>query len=640
MKLPGFLAAISKPTAHWVVAALILIGMLAQWTTQRWLSPDMPPRAILFLATILAAVPLCIEMLQEILRGDFGVDILAFLSIGSALVLHQVWVAAIVVLMLSGGKALEEYATRRASSVLGALARRMPHIAHRIDSQGSVSDVAADSVSVGDRLAVYPHELCPVDGVVVQGLGTMDESYLTGEPFLIAKAPGTTVLSGAVNGDSALTIKAVRPATDSRYARIVEVLRASEQNRPRIRRMGERLGSWYTPLAVSLALLSWLLSGHPERFLAVLVIATPCPLLLAIPVAIIGAISVAAKHGIVVRDPSILEKVDRCRTVFVDKTGTLTYGRPGLTEIIATERWPRRALLQFAASLERYSKHPLASAILRAASDEHVPLLPAQDVSEAPGEGLTGHLDGHQVVLTGRSSLPAAMSARLSAVAPGLECVILIDGLLAGLLRFHDEPRAESRSFLTHLRHRHGIETIVLLSGDRPSEVARFAEKMEISLVHGGKSPEEKLDIVRETTAKSPTLYLGDGINDAPAMLNATAGVALGVNSDITSEAAGAVILQSSLASVDVLIHIGRRMRRIALASAVGGMALSIIGMAAGALGFLAPIEGALLQEVIDLAAILNSLRVILPVASLSDFTASPEANPTAAAAESMPVAS
>jgi heavy metal translocating P-type ATPase len=449
----------------------------------------------------------------------------------------------------------------------------------------------------------------------------MDESYLTGEPFLIEKAPGAAVLSGAINGEKMLTIEAMKDAGDSRYAKIVEVLHASEQDRPRIRRMADRLGSWYTPLAIGVALLSWAVSHQPERFLAVLVIATPCPLLLAIPVAVIGAISVSARKGIVIKDPSILEKVDRCKTLIVDKTGTLTYGRPQLKELIEFGDWSKRSLLQFAATLERYSKHPLASAILRAADEERIDLLHAENVSESPGKGLAGVLDGRRVLLTGRGKLPRGMvDRRLSKLTKGLECVIVVDGELAGVLRFQDEPRQESKPFLGHLQARHGIDQIVLLSGDRPAEVEAFGQRMGITLIRGGKSPEDKLAIVRDFTRKAPTLYLGDGINDAPAMMQATAGVALGVNSDITSEAAGAVVLQSSLSSVDDLIHIGRRMRRIALTSAVGGMALSALGMGAAGLGFLAPIQGAILQELIDLASILNALRMILPVAQVGDF--------------------
>ena len=606
--------------SHRSIAIFTLVAMFAAWCAQFLVHNPHATGAVLLISVAIASLPLGIELIREVIKGNFSVDVLAALSIASAIAFKEYWVAAIVILMLSGGKSLEEYATRRASSVLGALAKRMPQTAHRIERDDSVADVATESISVGDKLSVYPHELCPVDGVVIGGNGTMDESYLTGEPFLIAKAPGAMVLSGSINGDAVLNIQATRLATDSRYAKIVAVLHDSEKNRPRIRRLGERLGAWYTPLAIAIAALSWALSGDPDRFLAVLVIATPCPLLLAIPVAIIGAISLGARRGIIIKDPSILEKLDSCTTLIVDKTGTLTYGEPTLTDVICTGRWSRRLVLQLAASLERYSKHPLAPAVLDTAKAEGIELALAQDVFELPGRGLTAHVDGHIVTITGRSKLPAHLVKGLSDLKSGLECVMIVDGELAGMMCFHDEPRVETKPFLSHVESRHGIRNIVLLSGDRPAEVARFSESVGITRMHSGKSPEAKVAIVREITTKERTLYLGDGINDAPAMLNATVGIALGVNSDITSEAAGAVILNSSLQSVDELIHIGARMRKIALTSAVGGMGLSAIGMVASALGYLAPIEGAILQEVIDLLAILNSLRMILPVASVGDF--------------------
>ena len=606
--------------AHRTVAIVISVGMLAALCALLVFHHKQAVSTILLIAIAISALPLAIETARAVSKLNFSVDILAFLSIVTALVLHEFWVAAIIILMLSGGKALEELATRRASSVLGALAKRMPKIAHRIGPKGSADDISTESIEVGDRILLYPHELCPVDGTVLQGFGGMDESYLTGEPFLMAKAPGTSVLSGAINGEAALTIQATRLTSDSRYARIVEVLHASEENRPQIRRLGDRIGGWYTPLALAVALASWLFSGESERFLAVLVIATPCPLLIAIPVAVIGAISVGAKYGIIIKDPSILEKLDSCRTLIVDKTGTLTYGKPILSEIVCLEQWTQDRLLQLAASLERYSKHPLASAVTTAARGRGMPVLRAENVSESPGKGLAGVVDGYSVTLTGRGKLPNDLARELSPVVPGLECVVLVDGHLAGLLHFQDQPRHESKHFLRHLGSRHKIDKVVLLSGDRPAEVSLFAAGMGIANSYGGKSPEEKVDIVRQMTAQSPTLYLGDGINDAPAMLNATAGVALGVNSDITAEAAGAVILQSSLASVDELIHIGSRMRRIALQSALGGMTLSLAGMGAAAAGYLTPIQGALLQEAIDLLSILNSLRMILPTGPLSDF--------------------
>ncbi len=598
--------------------------MLAALAARLLLHDQQIVNIVLLVAIAGASMPLLISLVQQVLGGKFSVDLLAFLSIVTSLILGQYWVAAIVVLMLSGGQALESYATGRASSVLRALAKRMPQTAHRAGKEAA--DVPIDTVKVDDELMIYPHEICPVDGIVIDGQGSMDESYLTGEPFLIAKAPGTTVLSGSINGNAALTIRATKIASDSRYAKIVEVLHASEESRPQIQRLGDRLGTWYTPIAIAIALASWFFSGQSERFLAVLVIATPCPLLISIPVAIIGAISVGARFGIIIKDSSILEKMETCHVLIVDKTGTLTYGRPSLTEVNCFGNMVRRTALQYVASLERYSKHPLAVALLAAADAEQLPLLEALDVSEAPGAGLQGHVDRHLIAVTGRGKLSLELSSAMPPVAPGLECVLLVDGKLAAVFQFLDQPRRESKSFLMHLGDQHSIPEVILLSGDRPAEVALFAAGMGIVEAYGGKTPEEKVAFVREKSLHARTLYLGDGINDAPAMMAATVGIALGVNSDITSEAAGAVILQSSLASVDELIHIGRRMRSIALASAIGGMGLSLIGMAAASLGLISPIQGAIAQEIIDVLSILNSLRMILPTGSLADFRPTPEA--------------
>jgi heavy metal translocating P-type ATPase len=610
--------------AIFISAAMSLAAVLT-WLAHR----PHDGRIVLLVSVLLAGLPLILSPVAQILRGNFSVDLLAVLSIVTSLFLGQYWVAAIVILMLSGGEALEDHATRRASSVLAALAKRMPQTAHLAAADDSLSDIAIDRIAVGDHLRIFPHEICPVDGIVLSGEGSMDESYLTGEPFLIEKTTGAAVLSGAINGPSALTIQATRLASDSRYARIVEVLHTSEQQRPRIRRIGDRIGGWYTPLALGIAAIAWLFTHNPERFLAVLVIATPCPVLLAIPVAVIGAISIAAGRGILIKDPSILEKLSSCRILVVDKTGTLTYGRPHVREILTFNSWNRSHLLALTASLERYSKHPLAEAIRAAAEAEHIALLRVAHLSEHPGKGLVGTVDGLTLSVTGRGKLPPPLREALPPIAPGLECIILAhesddanaQPTLAGVIRFEDEPRPDSRLFLHHVGTRHGIQRIVLLSGDRPQEVNAFAQAMGITEVYGGMSPEQKVEVVRQLNATAPTLYLGDGINDAPAMMSATAGVALGLNSDITAEAAGAVILQSSLKSVDELIHIGHRMRRIALQSAIGGMSLSLVGMIAAAFGYLAPIQGALAQEGIDLLSILNSLRMILPTGPLSDLS-------------------
>jgi heavy metal translocating P-type ATPase len=526
--------------------------------------------------------------------------------------------------MLSGGEALENYALRNASSVLRALAKRMPAVAHR-KQDSVISDVALDEVAVGDTIVIYPHDIAPVDGTVIEGHGVMNEAFLTGEPFEITKAPGAAVISGAVNGESALTITATRRAVDSRYAKIMEVMRESEQNQPRLRRLGDQLGAIYTPVAVSIAVLAWLISGEAVRFLAVLVVATPCPLLIAIPVAIIGSISLSARRSIIVKNPAVLEQITSCRTAIFDKTGTLTYGEPKLTEQLIAPGFAQKEVLKLAASLELYSKHPLARAILAAARAELLQLEEASEVSEPPGQGLRGTVCGHEIQITSRGKLIAqriANAQELPPIAGGLESNVVIDGQYAATYRFRDAPRSEGRSFIQHLGPKHQFERIMIVSGDRESEVRYLAEQVGISEVHAEQSPEEKLAIVRQETARAKTLYVGDGINDTPAMMAATVGMAVGQNSDVTAEAADVVAMENSLKKVDEFMHISRRGRSIALQSAIGGMLLSVGGMMFAAAGYLVPVAGAITQEIIDVVAVLNALRTAFPPKVISDMAA------------------
>jgi heavy metal translocating P-type ATPase len=579
----------------------------------------------LLLALLLGGGPLVVELGAKALRREFGSDLLAGLSIVTAVILGEYLAGTLVVLMLSGGEALEAYAVRSASSVLSALASRMPTVAHR-KTDGELRDVPVAELAVGNVLVVLPHEICPVDGTVLDGHGSMDESYLTGEPYRVSKAPGASVISGAINGEAALTVRVDRPAEDSRYAKIMRVMRDSEQRRPRLRRLGDQLGALYTPLAVAIALAAWVLSGDPVRFLAVIVVATPCPLLIAIPVAIIGAVSLAARRGIIIKDPAVLERIDTCRTAIFDKTGTLTYGRPELAELLPVADTNADEVLTFVASLERYSKHPLAVAVLDAARAKGLLLQDADEVREPPGAGLRGRVSGRTVQVTGRKKLLAEhpeVAAALPQTAGGLECVVLIDDHLAALLRFRDRPREEGLPFIEHLRPRHRLDRILLVSGDRESEARSVAKEVGIGEVYASQTPEQKLEIVRRETARAPTAVFGDGINDAPALAAATVGVAFGTASEITSEAAGAVVLDSTLQKADELLHIGRRLRAIVLESAVGGMALSGMGMLVAAAGYLPPVAGAIVQEVIDVAAVLNAVRAALPPRSLSDFAAS-----------------
>jgi heavy metal translocating P-type ATPase len=573
---------------------------------------------------VLAAggIPLTLELFVKLLRGQFGSDLLAGISIVTSVLLEEYLAGALVVLMLSGGEALEAYAVRNASKALEALARRMPSVAHR-RQDGSVVDVALSEVRVGDEVVVFPHEVCPVDGAVVSGHSTMDESYLTGEPYVLSKTPGALVLSGAVNGNGALTVRADKLPIDSRYAKIVAVMRQSEQERPRMRRLGDQLGAYYTPAAVVIALVSWSVSGEAVRFLAVLVVATPCPLLIAIPVTIIGAISLAARRGIIIKDPAALEQISHCDTAIFDKTGTLTYGKPRLVGVHPADGFDSNEVLRLAASLERYSKHPLSSAILEAANEKELSLVEAASISEEPGHGLRGSVAGHNVVITGRkgiSEFDESIAAQLPPSQGGLECMVVIDGRYAGLLMFRDEPRSDGVSFIAHLRPKHHFRRVMLVSGDRESEVRYLADRVGVKEVYASQSPEQKLEIVRRENERGKTVFLGDGINDAPALTAATVGLAFGQNSDVAAEAADAVIMDSSLQKIDEFMHIGERMRRIALQSAVGGMALSIVGMILAGLGYMPPVAGAIVQEVIDVAAVLNALRMALLPKSLIDF--------------------
>jgi len=606
-----------------VIAALGVLAILVHLMLRFAFQVSPAAYQLPLLATLaLGGIPLLYELFKKLLKREFGSDLLGGISIITSVLLGEYLAGSIIVLMLAGGEALESYALRSASSVLAALAKRMPSIAHRTED-GQITDVALADIVVGDTLVIYPHDICPVDGEVIEGHGVMDESYLTGEPFQMRKTSGSTVISGAINGESALTIRATQRAADSRYAKIMVVMRESEEKRPQLRRLGDRLGAIYTPIAVTVAILAWAMSGEAIRFLAVLVIATPCPLLLAIPIAIIGSISLCARRAIIIKSPVVLEQIAECRTAIFDKTGTLTYGEPKLTEQLVAPGFEQNDVLTLVASLERYSKHPLARAILSAAKEEGIQLPEATEVREQPGQGLLGTVSNHQLQITSRTKLIAQEAAgtdQLPPTAGGLECVVAIDNRYAAALRFRDAPRAESHSFIKHLGPRHQFNRLMIVSGDRESEVRYLAEQVGISEIEAQKSPEEKLAIVRKETAKAKTLYVGDGINDAPAMMAATVGMAIGQNSDVTAEAAGVVVMDNSIKKVDEFMHISRRMRSIALQSAVGGMLLSIVGMVFAATGHLSPVGGAISQEVIDVLAVLNALRAALPPKEISDL--------------------
>ncbi|MCA9311315.1 MAG: cadmium-translocating P-type ATPase, partial [Phycisphaerales bacterium] len=532
-------------------AALALVA-IAIHLVLRFAWDDLPAARVnlpLWIALFLGGLPLLIELGWHVVKREFGADLLAGISIVTAVILGEWLAGTLVVLMLSGGSALEAYAVHSASAALETLANRMPTTARRRTPDG-IEEVAIDDLVVGDIIVVLPHDVCPADGTVIEGHGSMDESYLTGEPYVRSKTPGSGVFSGAVNGDAMLTIRADRRPVDSRFARIMAVMEQSQQQRPRMRRLADRLGAIYTPIALAVAIAAWMISGDPVRFLAVLVVATPCPLLIAIPVAILGSISLAARRSIVIRDPMALERIPGCRAMILDKTGTLTYGKPRLTAEHMAPGRTQDEVLQLAASLEQYAKHPLGRAVLQAARARGLTLHEADEISEPPGQGMTGRILDHDVRLTSRMRLAGERpdaAALLPEARSGLECVVLVDGEYAALYQFRDAPRDESRSFVGHLAPRHGIREVLLVSGDRESEVRYLAEQVGIDRVYAEQSPEQKVEIVREQNALGPTIFVGDGINDAPALAIANVGFAIGTGTDVAIESADITLMRGSL---------------------------------------------------------------------------------------------
>ncbi|NBV75081.1 MAG: heavy metal translocating P-type ATPase, partial [Methylococcaceae bacterium] len=465
----------------------------------------------LYAVLLTGGVPLIMKLGLKFLRGNFGADLLAGTAIVTAMILGENLAGCLVILMLSGGATLEQYAVRKASSVLEALAKRMPDTAHR-QCGTDLIDIRSEQVKIGDTLLILPHEICPVDGTVLDGVGTMDESYLTGEPYLMSKTQGSKVLSGAINGDSALSIRADKLAIDSRYAKIMDVMRSSEQYRPNIRRLGDKLGALYTPIALIIAIGAWLVSQDILRFLAVLVVATPCPLLIGIPVTIISSISLAARREIIIKNPAILETIGSCRTAIFDKTGTLTYGRPNLTALLTADNFAANEVLALVASLERYSKHPLSTAIIKKAESLGLTRMNVSHIAELPGQGLLGEVSGKHIQITSRKQIALQYPFLTECLPPssgGLECIVLIDEAYAATLQFRDEVRIESPSFISHLRPKHLFEKLMLVSGDRESEVRYLADQVGIEHVYFSQSPEQKLAIVRRETELAKTVYVG-----------------------------------------------------------------------------------------------------------------------------------
>ncbi len=568
--------------------------------------------------TAIVLAVLVVDVLLSLSRGEFGLDLIAALAMAGALVLGESLAGIIVALMFTGGEALEGYAQRRARREMTALLSRMPRTAARY-ADGELQEVGLEDIRLGDRILVRRGEVVPVDGTVAKGVAILDESAVTGEALPVRRMAGESVMSGVTNAGDAFDIEATSTAADSTYAGIIRLVEAAQAAKAPMSRLADRYALVFLAITLLISGAAWLFSGDPVRALAVLVIATPCPLILAVPVAIISGVSRCARKGVLVKGGGALEQLASIKTVLLDKTGTITDGRARLVEMKARDDLDPLEVLRLAASLEQGSHHVIAQAIVSAARDRGLVLETPTLVRELPGSGVTGRVGDHQLAAGGwdfvkETISPSAFSDEIDSWVrrDGTVAVaVAIDGELAGAFLLADQVRPEAGAVLRHLREA-GVERIVLVTGDRADLAAGVAAFLGVDDVASEMKPQDKTAVVYEERTRGPVMMVGDGINDAPALAAADLGVAMGARGTAaSSEAADVVILVDRLDRLVNAVRIARRSRGIALQSVYAGMGLSGAGMLAAAFGYLSPVQGALLQEVIDLMVIVNALRAL-----------------------------
>jgi len=593
------------------VVAFLVAGALLAWVpgAAAW------RERVWYAGLVLTGIPVSWKTLRGMLRGEFAADVVAMLAIIGAIALQQPLAGLVVVLMQTGGEALETYAVARASGAVAALEADAPRHAHRIVEQG-VNDIDASAIVPGDMLLVRPGELVPCDGTVLSGTSHVDTSRLTGEPVPVKAVAGTNLLSGSVNQEGALSIRAVRTSQESQYARIVELVRSAQASKSPLQRTADRVAVWFTPLTLAFCVAAWFISHDWTRVLAVLVVATPCPLILAAPVAIIGGINRAARRAIIVRNGGALEALANVRTAVFDKTGTLTIGKPRVTRIVSDDGVAPESLLAMAASVEQGSGHLLARVVVAEADEREIRIAVAGDLHETPGRGIVGRIDGATISVGSpdhvRETMPELRERldRMERGADGLRAYIGSSKGALGRIEFADELRDDLHVLFEQLEAL-GIRDAELLSGDRAENVERIATQLGLKRFEGDLTAEDKVRRVQALERSGQrVLMVGDGTNDAPSLSAATVGVALaGHGGGVVAEAADVVLLIDDPARVAEAVRIGRRSMRIARQSIGVGIGLSLVGMVLAALGYLTPIAGALAQEAIDVAVILNALR-------------------------------
>lgn len=576
-------------------------------------------------ALFAVALPLLRKTVRAALHGNFATDAIASMAIITAIILMQPLPGFIIVLMQMGGEALERMARGRATRALSELEAAAPRTAHR-NLNNEYVDVPVDDVKAGERVLVRPGEIFPVDGTVLAGRSSVDTAQITGEPLPIVAEPGTRVLSGYWNLSGPLEVTVTHIAAESQYSRIVKLVREAQSERAPIQRLADAYAVWFTPFTLLLAIAAWLLSGDSTRVLAVLVVATPCPLLLATPVAMLGGINLAAKRKVIVRSGAAVERLASVRAAVFDKTGTLTTGRPVTHKIIPEPGWREDDLLRAAAAVELGSGHLLARVIVEEAQRRNLAFKIAENVRETPGRGLEGMVNGGKVAIGSRDFISETVKFSNGTAMPNgarMSSYIAIDGKYAGQIQFDDEMRPDAKALVAGLRAL-GVQHFAILSGDDPVTVREIADRLGIAEAHGDLKPEHKLDLLRTVmSTHGPTLMIGDGTNDAPALAAASVGLAVSPRGGgIATEAADVILPSDNLMLVADALAIARRTLHIARQSILIGLALSACGMVAAALGFIPPVAGALYQEAIDVGVILNALRA--SAFPLHRFSASP----------------
>ena len=595
-------------TAILLIAATGLIAGLAFYFSGRPESANL----IWTSGVVPALAALVVEILRSLRSGEVGLDIVAALSMSAALVFGETLAAAVVAVMYSGGTFLEAFAEGRARREMHDLLSRVPRSATR-HRNGGLEEIPLDHIAPGDRLLIRQGDVVPVDGTVASETAFVDTSALTGESLPVRLAHGAEAMSGSTNAGEAFDLTATREAKDSTYAGIVRLVEEAQASKAPMSRLADRWSLGFLAVTVSIAFAAWWFTGDPIRAVAVLVVATPCPLILAVPVALVAGLSRAAHFGVLIKGAGPLETMARIRTLILDKTGTLTDGRPQIVSIDSHDGMAEDDILRLAAALDQASKQPVAQAIVVAAKARGFTLPVPSEVAEIPGEGVVGHVEGHKVIVGGDAFVASRVGRRPgdhSVIAAG-SVLVAVDGHMAGHLVMSDPLRDGAGQMLDGLR-REGIARILLATGDRADVAERVTEGLGLDGLRAELTPDQKVLLVLSERKHGPIMMVGDGVNDAPALAAADVGVAMGARGAAASaEAADVVLLVDRIDRLGPGIEIARGARRIAVESVVAGIGLSVAGMIAAAFGYLTPVQGALLQEVIDVAVILNALRAL-----------------------------